>query len=84
MLYFQDILHVFEIYCDMLFTCKSLNEIQIMKGFHFYVSRLQLKRVKGGGQFGKLCYCPKASVDERFFRPTGIHIIRTVKGQSYL
>ncbi|XP_060554064.1 cap-specific mRNA (nucleoside-2'-O-)-methyltransferase 1-like isoform X2 [Ruditapes philippinarum] len=42
-------------------------------------SRLKLKRVKGGGQFGRLCYCPKDNVDERFFRPTGIHIIRTVK-----
>ncbi|XP_045186232.2 cap-specific mRNA (nucleoside-2'-O-)-methyltransferase 1-like [Mercenaria mercenaria] len=42
-------------------------------------NRLQLKRVKGGGQWGKLCYCPKDSVDDRFFRPTGINIIRTVK-----
>ena len=43
--------------------------------------RLQLKRVKGGGPGEKLCYCPANSPDNQFFRPTGIYIIRTVKGK---
>ncbi|KAL4238274.1 Cap-specific mRNA (nucleoside-2'-O-)-methyltransferase 1 [Mactra antiquata] len=42
-------------------------------------NRLQLKRVKGGGPVDKLCYCPKYNPENRFYRPTGVYIIRTVR-----
>ncbi|WAR18798.1 CMTR1-like protein, partial [Mya arenaria] len=43
---------------------------------------LELKKVKGGGPVERLCYCPREYTDGRFFRPTGIYIIRTVKGKN--
>lgn len=32
----------------------------------------------------KLCYCPAEGADDRFFRPTGIYIIRTVRGKTHV
>lgn len=41
--------------------------------------RLHMKRVKGSGGGDKLCYCPPNTTENRFFRPSGVYIIRTVK-----
>ena len=45
-------------------------------------SRLHMRRVKGSGGGDKLCYCPQNVTENRFFRPTGIYIIRTMKGED--
>ena len=41
-----------------------------------------MRRVKGSGGGDKLCYCPQNTTEHRFFRPTGIYIVRTIKGES--
>ena len=39
-----------------------------------------MRRVKGTGGGDKLCYCPPNTAENRFFRPTGINIVKTTKG----
>lgn len=41
--------------------------------------RLHMRRVKGTGGGDKLCYCPPNTPENRFFRPTGINIVKTTK-----
>lgn len=65
-------------------TRKDLVRIVVPEVFRFeeigqIFNRLEMKRVKGAGPIEKLCYCPKDSYNNMFFRPTGIYIIRTVK-----
>ncbi|XP_052769831.1 cap-specific mRNA (nucleoside-2'-O-)-methyltransferase 1-like [Mya arenaria] len=54
-------------------------EVYRFEQINHIFNRLELKKVKGGGPVERLCYCPREYTDGRFFRPTGIYIIRTVK-----
>ena len=47
--------------------------------FHF---RLDMKRVKGCGGVDRLCFSPQSNTEHRFYKPTGIYIVRTMKGES--
>ncbi|KAL3872951.1 hypothetical protein ACJMK2_036120 [Sinanodonta woodiana] len=43
------------------------------------VGRLELRRAKGGHGTNQLCYIPQHSQEQRFFRPSGVYIIKTTK-----
>lgn len=54
-------------------------EVYRLEELNHIFNRLHMRRVKGSGGGDKLCYCPQNSTENRFFRPTGVNIIRTVK-----